>query len=166
MSAAFIVSFAGPDRANLLKQLAQFTHEHDGKWLSSKVNYLDGHVAGNIKVTAPQNQLDTIKQEFARQQGLVVQIDDVVAKDGPAQVVKLSFHSNDRSGLVHDITSVIDQQDAELAHMDSARIQVESLGTNVFVAKLVVNMPQGQAAEDLLAALRALDEHVVVDLED
>ncbi|MBW8192389.1 hypothetical protein K0504_15225 [Neiella marina] len=167
MSTAFIVSFAGLNRPNLLQQLAHFTHEHEGKWLSSKVNYLDGHIAANIKVDVPKAQVDAVKSEFANQEGLVVQITDVdTSSTAPAESLKISFHSNDRYGLVHDITNTIDKQSAELVHMDSSRIQVESLGTNVFVAKLVVNVPQGQSSENLMNELRAIDEHVVVDLED
>lgn len=167
MSAAFIVSFAGASSPNLLQQLAQFTHEHEGKWLSSKVNYLDGYIAGNIKVDVPKQHVDAVKQQFANQDGLVVQITDVdLEASAPSESLKISFHSNDRYGLVHDITNAIDKQSADLVHMDSSRIQVESLGTNVFVAKMTVNVPQGQSSEALLTELRGIEDHAVVDVED
>ena len=66
MNVSFMVSFAGLDRANLLTDLAQFTHDNEGKWLSSKVSYLEGHVAANIKVSLPAEKARIVKAKLAK----------------------------------------------------------------------------------------------------
>ena len=65
MNRIFIVSFTGNATPQTIKQLASITHDHGGKWLVSKVNFLEELVAGVIKVEIPQENEDLVKDAFA-----------------------------------------------------------------------------------------------------
>lgn len=54
MNTVFIVNFVGQASPATIKQLAAVTHENDGKWLISKVNFIEDQVAGVIKVELPE----------------------------------------------------------------------------------------------------------------
>lgn len=163
MNVSFIVSFAGPDSANLLQNLAKFTHDHDGRWLSSKVNYLEGHIAANIKVSLPQDNARIVKAHFMAQPDIVIKIDDIDSSYYQPQCTrKLNIKANDRPGLVCDITHLIHELGAEIVHIEAHRLQVQPIGENVFMADVVVNLPEELSLERVISDLKNIDEHLMV----
>lgn len=167
MNATFIVSFAGPDSKNLLATLAKFTHEHEGRWLSSKVNYLEGHIAANIKVTLPEENARIVKAQFMAMNELAVKIDDLPSEHHePGKPIKLSVKSTDRLGLVCEITHLIQEFGAELIHIESHRLQVPSMGGNVFIADLDINLPEDLDLDLLISELQTIDESMIISKED
>lgn len=65
MNTVFIVNFVGQASPATIKQLAAVTHENGGKWLISKVNFIEDQVAGVIKVELPEENADTVKEAFS-----------------------------------------------------------------------------------------------------
>lgn len=163
MNVSFIVSFAGPDSPNLLTTLAKFTHENGGKWLSSRVNYLEGHVAANIKVSLPEENARIVKAQFMAQKDLAIKIDDIAeAYHASTTPTKLNIKSNDRSGLVSDITHLIQEFDATILHIESHRLQVPSIGGNVFMSDIVLSIPEELSLDVLISELKTLDESMII----
>lgn len=76
MNTVFIVNFVGQASPATIKQLAAVTHENGGKWLISKVNFIEDQVAGVIKVELPEENADTVKEAFSACQTLVVKFVD------------------------------------------------------------------------------------------
>lgn len=164
MKVSFIVSFAGMDSPNLLQSLAKFTHENEGVWENSKFSYLEGHVAANIKVTIDEDKAIKVKEHFMAQPGLVIKIVEYFGKQlTPRTPTKLTIKANDRPGLVTDMTAIIHQQNAELLHIETHRLQVQPLGANVFIADLVVNVPEGALIEDLISQIKTLDDEMKIN---
>ncbi|MEI6893453.1 MAG: ACT domain-containing protein [Colwellia sp.] len=166
MTVSFIVSFAGMDSPNLLQGLAKYTHELDGVWVNSKFSYLEGHVAANIKVSIANEKAIELKAHFMAQPGLVTKIVEYYGQcPTPKTPTKLNVKAKDRPGLVTAMTAIIKQQDAELLHIETHRLEVQPLGDNIFIADLVVNIPEGSTTEDLISALETLDDSIKINDE-
>jgi len=162
MTVSFIVSFAGMDSPNLLQSLAKYTHEMDGVWENSKFSYLEGHVAANIKVTIAEDKAIELKAHFMAQPGLVTKIVEYYGVYfTPKTPTKLNIKADDRPGLVTAMTAIIHQQNAELLHIETHRLEIE----NLFVADLVVNIPEGSKIEDLISEIKTLDNNMKINDE-
>ena len=166
MTVSFIVSFAGMDSPNLLQSLAKYTHEMDGVWENSKFSYLEGHVAANIKVSIAEEKAIELKAHFMSQPGLVTKIVEYYGQcPTPKTPIKLNVKAKDKPGLVTATTAIIHQQDAELLHIETHRLDMPGEEDNVFIADLVVTVPEGSDIKDLIAAIKTLDESMVVNDE-
>ncbi|WP_277816078.1 ACT domain-containing protein, partial [Vibrio splendidus] len=76
MNSTFIVNFIGKASPATIKQLAAVTHENDGKWLISKVNFIEDQVAGVLKVQLPAINESIVKEAFSANPDLIVQFVD------------------------------------------------------------------------------------------
>ncbi|MEF1229224.1 ACT domain-containing protein, partial [Vibrio fortis] len=107
MNSTFIVNFIGKASPATIKQLAAVTHENGGKWLISKVNFIEDQVAGVIKIELPAINESTVKEAFSANIDLTVQF---VYADHSPQVQDTIHHlrldSNDRAGIVNEVTHV------------------------------------------------------------
>lgn len=167
MNTAFIISLAGKDRANLIQELAKYTHEQQGKWINSRVTYLDGHIAANIKIELPQENKANVVDYFTNQENVTCYIEDInLAELSPVVTVKLTIKATDRSGLVNDITHVVNQQKAELVHIENHRFSVAPIGGNVFISEIEVKIAQGASIEDLVAELKTITDDIIVTVEE
>ena len=163
MNTTFIVSLAGKSRPGLLQDLAHFTHEHGGKWLSSKVSHLEGHLAAILKIELPEAQLEAVQNQFKAQANMSVQFDlvnDVLAT--PASQIRLVIDAKDRLGLIKEITNTLDEQNVTVIEMECARLNVTGLGTSVFTANLELGLPEGCQSNDVIDNLKSLGDDIVV----
>ena len=166
MNVAFIVSLAGPDSSNLIANLAKFTHDNGGKWLNSKISYLEGHIAANIKVEAPEENKTAIINYFTDQEKITCYIEDInLSEQTESKLVCLSIKATDRSGLVADITNIVNENKAELVHIDNHRFAVAPVGHNVFTADLSVKVDDESVVEDLIANLNTISDDIIVTVE-
>lgn len=167
MSATFIVSLAGVSKPGLLQELAHYTHEHGGKWLSSKVSHLEGHIAAIIKVEVPKVEVEAVQKQFNAQPGLSVQFDEVNPHaEQTDHSLNLVVDAKDRPGLVKEITNVLDEQDVTVVDMECYRLNVTGLGASVFTANMKLNLPDGCDKEDVMADIEDLSEDMVVKTAD
>ena len=167
MNVAFLISLAGVDRPNLIQELAEYTNEKQGKWINSRVNYLDGHIAANIKVEAPEEHKASIVNFFTDQDKITCYIEDIdLSKQAERKIVCLNIKATDRSGLVADITNIVNEKKAELVHIENHRYAVAPLGVNVFTADLSVNIDNDSTVEDLITKLKTICKDIIITIED
>ena len=83
----------------------------------------------------------------------------------PQTPTKLNIKAKDKPGLVTATTAIIHQQDAELLHIETHRLDMPDNEDNMFIADLVVNIPEGSKVEDLITAIKTLDTTMVINDE-
>lgn len=167
MNVVFIVSFAGLEQENLIQELAKFTHQQQGKWLSSRISYLDGHIAANIKIESPPENKATIINRFSNQEKITCYIEDVNSEEKTLEtLVSLTIKAADRSGLVSDITHIINQHQAKVVHIQTHRFSVPPLGSTVFTAEIEIKARDSSIVEALVTALKAISEDIIINKED
>ncbi|QIA63416.1 transcriptional regulator [Vibrio astriarenae] len=169
MNSTFIVNFVGTAKPSTIKQLAAVTHENDGKWLISKVNFIEDHVAAVIKVEVPPANESTVKEAFQGHPGLLVQIQDTDAHVGKADTIhQVRLDSNDRAGIVNEITHVLDAKGISILDMDCHRVFVAGGGgvsSSLFSANMALKLSPELDIEDVTKDLEMLSEDTRVILE-
>ncbi|EID4381413.1 transcriptional regulator [Vibrio parahaemolyticus] len=169
MNTVFIVNFVGQASPATIKQLAAVTHENGGKWLISKVNFIEDQVAGVIKVELPEENADTVKEAFSACQTLVVKFVDSEPHSHKEDIIfQLRLDSNDRAGIVNEITHVLDAQGISILDMDCQRVFIAGGGgvsSSLFSAKMAIKLPSELEIEDVANELEALSEDTRVIIE-
>lgn len=169
MNSTFIVNFVGKATPATIKQLAAVTHENGGKWLISKVNFIEDRVAAVIKIELPADNASTVKQAFQTYPGLLVEITDAdphVHKSDAVYQVRLD--ANDRAGIVNEITHLLDGQGISILDMDCQRVFIAGGGgisSSLFTANVAMRLPVNIGIDDVINELEALSEDTRVTLE-
>ncbi|HFG1608165.1 TPA: glycine cleavage system protein R [Vibrio cholerae] len=169
MNSTFIVNFVGKATPATIKQLAAVTHENGGKWLISKVNFIEYRVAAVIKIELPADNANTVKQAFQTYPGLLVEITDAdphVHKSDAVYQVRLD--ANDRAGIVNEITHLLDGQGISILDMDCQRVFIAGGGgisSSLFTANVAMRLPVNIEIDDVINELEALSEDTRVTLE-
>lgn len=171
MSDIFVVSLIGEATPNDIQQLAAITHENLGKWLVSKVNFIDNQVAGVLKVEAPKENKAAIVDAFKAYPNLTVLINDsdLIGDTTDETEYQLRLDSDDRAGIVNDITHLLDSQRIRVLDLNSQRIFVSGnagVSSTIFTANIRVKVPAHIAIEDVTKELEALGDNTRVMLED
>ncbi|CAH0533351.1 hypothetical protein VST7929_01217 [Vibrio stylophorae] len=166
MNSVFLVSFIGKASPNLIKELAHITHEQGGKWLVSKVNYVDDTVAAVIKVELPSENCDTVKAAFSEQATLTVQFTDLASAE-LATLPEVSFRvdAQDRPGIVREISHILDERNIEVIDMDCHRFGLGAIAGTMFTAQVSVKMPADITAQDMANDIEALSQGTIVKLQ-
>ncbi len=169
MNSTFIVNFVGKATPSTIKQLAAITHENGGKWLISKVNFIEDQVAAVIKVEVPSNKIDIVQDAFDSQQGLLVQIVDSEPHSHNADTIyQLRLDANDRGGIVNEITHILDSQGVSILDMDCQRVFIAGGGgvsSSLFTANMAIRLPAEVAIDDIANELESLSEDTRVMLD-
>ncbi|CAH0525727.1 glycine cleavage system protein R [Vibrio hippocampi] len=164
----FIANLVGQATPNTIRNLATVTHDNDGKWLVSKVNFVEEHVSAIIKVELPEENKQAVQDAFRAVESIVVQFTDTDAhKHNVDTIFKLRFDSNDRAGIVKEITHLLDGQDIHILDMDCQRVFVAGGGgvsSSLFTANMALKLPEALQIEDVANDLEALSDDTRVIL--
>lgn len=170
MKTSFIVNFIGTASPSTIKRLSAITHENGGKWLISKVNFIDNQVAGVIKVEMPAVNADVVKNAFSNAENLVSQITDSDdSLHDSNEVFSLRVDAGDRAGIVNEITQVLDSQGISILDMDCHRVFLAGGGgvsSSLFTAELALKLPAEVQVEDVRKELESLSEDTRVVVEE
>lgn len=162
MNVQFIATLSGPERSGIMSELSKKTHELGGIWLDSKLNHLDGQFTGLIKIELPAENAEQLKAIFAEQADLTSQFNDVKEIGTDRTLLTLSFQSNDREGLVHDISNVLADRNVDVDHMDAHRVGIAALGRSLFTSTFVLRAPADIDLGILEKRLADIEEHAVI----
>lgn len=169
MNSTFIVNFVGKATPATIKQLAAITHENDGKWLISKVNFIEDQVAAVVKVELPEKNEQLVKDAFTSHPDLLVQITDSDQHQHDIDTIyQLRLDSNDRAGIVNEITHVLDGQGINILDMDCQRVFIAGGGgvsSSLFTASLSIRIPKQVDIKDVANELESLSEDTRVMVE-
>jgi glycine cleavage system regulatory protein len=158
-----MVSIMGPERFGLLKLLAKETHALGGRWLNSKTSHLGGQFVGLLKVDVPDENAEALQSIFTKLDGYVVIINKVAECDSGI-TLNVSYDASDRPGLVSDITHLLTDQGIKIEHMESHRVGVIELGSNMFTAQMKLTLPHNMEPSLVKKELELLDGDGVVNL--
>ncbi|HAS6347713.1 transcriptional regulator [Vibrio sp. IRLE0018] len=169
MNSLFIVNFVGRASPTTIKQLAAITHENGGKWLISKVNFIEDQVAAVIKIDMPSQHVQTVKDAFSSHPDLIVQfVDSDSTAHDKETIFQLRLDSNDRAGIVNEITHVLDNQGISILDMDCQRVFIAGGGgvsSSLFTANMAIKLPVELDIEDVANELESLSEDTRVIIE-
>lgn len=169
MNSVFIVNLVGRASPTTIKQLAAITHENGGKWLISKVNFIEDQVAAVIKIEMPTQHVQIVKDAFSAHENLVVQfVDSDLSSHNKETIFHLRLDANDRAGIVNEITHILDNQGISILDMDCQRVFIAGGGgvsSSLFTANMAIKLPVELDIEDVANELESLSEDTRVMIE-
>ena len=162
MKTTFIANFVGKATPATIKQLAAITHENGGKWLISKVNFIEDRVAAVIKIELPSENVALVQEAFKQQPNLLVEIVETEYHRHNADVVfHLRVDANDRGGIVNEVTNILDRQGVRILDMDCQRVFLVDGGgisSSLFTSSIALQLPSEVTIDDVAQELESLSE--------
>lgn len=162
MNKSFIVNFVGKATPATIKEFAAVTHENGGKWLISKVNFIEEQVAAVIKVDLPAENEEIVKDTIRNNPALLAQfVDSDNTTHDKDEIFQMRLDSNDRAGIVNEITNVLDGQGINILDMDCQRVFIAGGGgvsSSLFTANLALRLPKEVDINDVIKELESLSE--------
>ena len=133
------------------------------------MNFIEDQVAAVIKVDVPVDNAQTVQDAFKGHPDLIVQIVDSDAKAHNVDTIyQLRLDSNDRAGIVNEITHVLDGQGVNILDMDCQRVFIAGGGgvsSSLFTANMAIRLPKEISMDDIANELESLSEDTRVMVE-
>ncbi len=161
MTKIFIINFAGQASPAMINQLAKTTHDYEGKWLITKISYLDKQVSGLIKISMPNEHVEIVKQAFRDQLNLSVYFADssINKQDENENIYNLRIDADDRNGILKDISNTLEAEHGHILDIESNRVfLVDNLGvsSSMFSSHLTIKLPTETNIHDVISELETI----------
>lgn len=167
MQTSLVLTLLGPDRAGLVKNLAEVVKAHQGNWQESRMVHLAGQFAGLVHISVPREQVATLTQALQQQQdqGLHILVQQSQG-DLSRRVTPLTLEliGLDRPGIIHDITQQLAKLNVNIEELESEQRAAPMSNEMLFYAQLKLGLPQGISAEQVQEAFETMDDPLTVDL--
>lgn len=167
MQASLVLTILGPDRAGLVKAIAETVKNHQGNWQESRMVQLAGQFAGLVHVTLPAGQTESLVAALGtlQQDGLQILVRQGESITRPVYTpLTLELLGNDRPGIIHDITRVLVGLGINVEELASEQRAAPMSNELLFYAKLRLGLPAGVQPQDVEGAFAALPDPLMVDL--
>ena len=166
---SLVFTVMGPDRPGLVESLAAVVKEHGGSWQQSNMAHLADQFAGVVAVTVPAASLAELREALdgLNATGLRVLCNDEVPAERVAQGIEadLRITGNDRSGIVHDVSAVLERLAINVERMDTRCEPAPMSGDLMFHADIRIRLLDLASVDALSDALEALSEDLTVDFQ-
>ena len=166
MGQTFVVNFIGTATSNVIQQLAYKTKNHGGRWLVSKVNFIDNQVAGIIKIEVPDAQLESMQQAFLSHPDLTAFLNEGIHTEPVLQVYQLKISAPDTEELQQRIMNYLNQQAITIMDMDIFRNHEIISGEIVtaITSTMSIRIPDNVRIQDIRSELCALSIDLKVEI--
>lgn len=165
MNVQILLTITGPYQSDLVKVLSEKTHALEGKWLVSKINHVEDHMAGLIKVELDPSNVEALLDEF---KGLPINVDWVELKRLPKAKpnhLTLFIDAKDRPGLVSDISQVLSENSVKVENMECNRIGLPDIGGTVFTSNFKIAVSDAFDKSLLIDSLQEISSDLVIDIQ-
>ncbi|MBT0585148.1 glycine cleavage system protein R [Alteromonas oceanisediminis] len=162
---SLVISLFAEDKPGIVDALAKVVKQHQGNWLSSRFAHMAGQFAGFVEVNIAQDQAEPLLEALNALPGLTVHTaDPVTAQQPPMTTAYFSIMGNDKSGIVSEITSILQQFNVNILEFDSSCNSAPNWGSEMFTAQCKVAIPDGLDIDDVQQALESIANDLMVDI--
>jgi glycine cleavage system regulatory protein len=161
-----VLTIIGPDRSGLVDELSTVVLAHHGNWLASNLSHLCGHFAGILQLEVAEEYLSELEHAIHAIPDLEVKIEagEEQVNDTNKQL-NFVITSNDRPGIVQELSSVLRHKGASILHFTSKQQSAPNWGVPLFSAEATVLLPSGLSQDEVVNALEAITADLIVDVE-
>ncbi|WP_372767538.1 glycine cleavage system protein R [Pseudoalteromonas sp.] len=161
-----VLTIIGPDRSGLVDELSSAVLANHGNWLASNLSHLCGHFAGILQLEVAEEHLSELESAIHAIPDLEVKIEagkEEVTDSN--QLLNFIITSNDRPGIVQELSSVLRHKGASIVHFTSKQQSAPNWGVPLFNAEARVELPSGLSKDDVIEALESITSDLIVDIE-
>jgi len=159
-----VISCIGADQTGLVESLSKTISQHHGNWQVSSLHHLSGFFAGVIEAEVEKSHCSALISALHNINGLNCQVE--IAESNLPEVktnLVLELTSNDRVGIIQEISSVILQQGGNLIKLVSSQESAPHTGQLMFKAKAQIAVNE-ESVDDLIEALEQIADDLMVDI--
>ena len=168
MRTSLVLTVIGADRPGIVEQLSDQVLAAGANWEESRMARLAGKFAGVLRVSVDAERATRLADDLrALASGdLTVVIErgnEVDVKDFRALAIEIVGH--DRKGIVRDISHVLTRRGVNIDELETEVTGAAMSGDPMFRARARVRLPDTTSVDDIRAALEAMADNLMVDLE-
>lgn len=169
MKSQLVLTLIGTDRPGLVEALAAKIAEHGGNWEESRMAHLAGKFAGILRVSVPARAAADLSRALTalEREGLRVVVegaDRPPAGEAGARL-RLDLVGSDRAGIVRDISQALARRGVNVDELHTSCEDTPMGGGQLFRATALLRVPDEAAVDELRAALEALADDLMVEVE-
>ncbi|EKE74908.1 glycine cleavage system protein R [Gallaecimonas xiamenensis] len=141
----------GPDKPGIVEKLSRLVFDHQGSWYGASLAHLAGRFAGIVDVKVPEEHYSAFAAALQDIDELDIRIAEgnLAPGTGNCRDVTLNLVANDRTGIVHELTSTLSRLGVNIEEMTTGCHPGHNYG-ELFFAKARLKVP----AEVKLDAIR------------
>lgn len=155
----------GTDKPGLVDLLAKCVYQHNGNWQGSSFAKMAGQFTGFVEVHAPEESHQAMIDSLNQLDDLHVQ---VVSTDTPQdtthQTIAIEITSNDKPGIVREVTEVLSRLNVNIVSFDSCCESAPSWGSMMFKARTEIALLEQTNADEVRDALEGISDDIMVDV--
>lgn len=169
MSQRIVLTFTSPDRPGIVEDLTSVVVQHGGNWEESRSARLAGEFAGLALVSAPADQIESLRSslELLRQKN--IQVATQVTAEAPAtptgQTMSLTCEGADHEGIVRPLTAALAELNINVDEMATCVKPAPTTGTPLFHLECQLRVPPSCELNDLQERLSDLESTLDVQIE-
>jgi glycine cleavage system regulatory protein len=168
-----VLTAIGDDRPGLVTALSARLKAHGASWERSQMSRLAGKFAGIVEVAVPAGEADALVADLGglAAEGLEVSVARTSGTaPAPPQLAgdrrwTLSVVGADRPGIVAEISALLSDRGISIADLGTSVSDAPMAGGMLFEAHASLTAPVGADAAEARAALEALADELMVDVD-
>lgn len=161
-----VLTLIGKDKSGLVEQLAIVVSEHHGNWTASNMSHLAGYFVGILQVEVAEQYVADLTQALQQMSDLDIRVQEGVPTQlNEQQQLRFVITGNDRPGIVKEVASVIRHKGTSIIRFESDKQSAPNWGAPLFNAVATVELPAGISRDEVVNALEAIADDIVVDVE-
>jgi glycine cleavage system regulatory protein len=168
MRTSLVLTVIGADRPGIVEQLSDQVLAAGANWEESRMARLAGKFAGVLRVSVEAERANRLADDLrALASGdltVVIERGGEIAVSG-SRALGLEIVGQDRPGIVRDISHVLARRGVNIEELETEVTSAAMSGEPTFRARARVRLPDTTSVDDIRAALEAMADNLMVDLE-
>jgi glycine cleavage system regulatory protein len=162
-----IFTLVGQDKPGLISDLAKTVYGMGGNWLGSNFSHMAGHFAGFVQIDLPLYKHQTLITLLLQHPDLKIHLLSGVVEEPiePKQSVQIEITGNDKTGIVQELTQILNQFNLNIVKFDSCLETAPNWGGSLFKAKALISIAADFDLEKLQESLESIANDLMVDIE-
>jgi glycine cleavage system regulatory protein len=138
-----------------------------GNWLGSNFSHMAGHFAGFVQIDLPLDKHQTLITLLLQHPDLKIHLLSGVVEEPiePLQSVQVEITGNDKTGIVQELTQILNQFNLNIVKFDSCLETAPNWGGSLFKAKALISIAADFDLEKLQESLESIANDLMVDIE-
>ena len=168
MRTSLVLTVIGADRPGIVEQISDHVLAAGANWEESRMARLAGKFAGVLRVSVDAERANRLADDLRTLASgdltVVIEHGSEVSA-GSSRALAIEIVGHDRPGIVRDISHVLARRGVNIEELETGVTSAPMSGEPTFRARARVRLPDTTSLDDIRAALEAMADNLMVDLE-
>jgi len=166
-----VITIFAEDRPGIVRELSDTVLANGGSWQESSLSRLSGQFAGIVNIAVATDQRESLQAALNGLQDSGISVTsqnriEVQAETSNDATVELMVEANDRQGIIEEISSALATAQVNVEQMETLCESASMAGYDLFIAHLMVALPEGMNIQQLEGVLENVSDDLMVSILD